>query len=93
MAHTESDKQLRRSNDLQIVREAIAVVEPRALTGQIRLEHVVEAIKVNSAPHGGRSWHDVRDQILTIATEWDLLSDELEQQSDECLHCLANFLR
>ena len=25
--------------------------------------------------------------------DWDLQRDRLEQQSDECLHCLAEFLR
>jgi hypothetical protein len=93
MAHTESDKQQRRANDLQIVREAIAAIEPRALTGRIGLDHIVDVIKLNSTPRGGRSWHDVRHQILAIAAEWNLLIDDLDQQSDECLRCLAGFLR
>jgi hypothetical protein len=93
MARTEGDKQLRRSNDLETVREAVAVVEPRALTDHLRLNHIVDVIKVNARPRGGRSWHDVRDQILAITAEWNLLIEDLEQQSDECLHCLASFLR
>jgi hypothetical protein len=93
MAGTESCKQLRRSNDLRIVREAIAAIEPSALTGRIGLDQIVDLIRMNSTPRAGRSWHDVRDQILSIAAGWDLLVDDLKQQSDECLHCLAGFLR
>jgi hypothetical protein len=93
MVHAESDKQLRRSNDLRVVREAVAAIIPGALTDHIGLDQIVDVVKANSTPRGGRSWHDVRDQILSIAAEWNLRIDDLEQQSDQCLRCLADLLR
>jgi hypothetical protein len=35
----------------------------------------------------------VRDQLLMIAVEWNLDRDSLDQQSEACLRCVADFLR
>jgi hypothetical protein len=34
----------------------------------------------------------MRDVILTIGCEWDLARDRLDEQSNACLNCLAQFL-
>jgi hypothetical protein len=54
---------------------------------------VAELCKRDCSARPGRDWSLVRDQLLTIAADWDLLRDRLDQQSDECLHGLAEFLR
>ena len=43
--------------------------------------------------YAGRPGPNVRDQLLTIAIEWDLADDTLDRQSDACLRAVAVFLR
>ena len=40
-----------------------------------------------------RDCHAARDELLTIACEWDLRRDRLDKQSDACLAAIADFLR
>ena len=82
--------ELRRSGDLSVIRCAI---DPTVATGTIGLKEVVELCKVRSGSRGdGRNWHGVRSLLLTIVCEWDLNIRSLDEQSDECLACLADFV-
>jgi hypothetical protein len=61
------------------------------LDGRGGLKDVAELCRRHARAHP-RDWNAVRDDILTIACEWDLANDRLDAQSDACLDCLAQFL-
>ena len=89
MAGVQNLPQLRRARNLRIVREAIAasdVSRPATTTG---LAEVVNVLKDRFASPAARSGLDVRNLLLTVATEWDLQDDPLDRQSDTCLATLA----
>jgi hypothetical protein len=84
--------ELRRWSDLATIRCAIRVLAPEFAQTNLGLKDVAELCKRSAASRPGRDWNAVRGQILTIGCEWDLASDNLDQQSDACLECLAQFL-
>jgi hypothetical protein len=79
--------QLRRLNDLSVIRRAVAQSRPTA-TAQIGLVDVAAACRIRCI--GGSV---TRDDLLVIACEWDLAHDQLDDQSDACLAAIARVLR
>jgi hypothetical protein len=56
----------------------------------------VRVLRIHFESPAARSGLDVRNLLLTVATEWDLQDDALDRQSDTCLAtCLQSksFLR
>jgi len=90
MAIARTATELQRWSDLAIIRRAIAARMPDF--HDAGLKEVAELCRPHVLAHPGWDWNDVRDEMLTIACEWDLANDRLEAQSDACLDCLARFL-
>jgi hypothetical protein len=57
------------------------------------LKEVAELCRRDYVARPARECNEVRDQLLLIGIEWNLLCDRLDQQSDDCLRAIANFLR
>ena len=54
---------------------------------------VAEACRRRARASLERDCHAARDELLTIACEWDLARDRLEDQSDACFAAIVNSLR
>jgi hypothetical protein len=93
MATARNATELRRWADLTVVYGAFQARMPDALSAKSGLKDVAEVCRRDYAARPGRDWNDVRDQLLLIGIEWDLDHDRLDQQSEACLRCVANFLR
>jgi hypothetical protein len=91
MAIVRTARELRRWSDLATIRRAIRAMAPE-FDARAGLKDVAELCRRRAASRPGADWHAVRDHILTIGCEWDLTTDDLELQSDACLHWLARFL-
>jgi hypothetical protein len=87
VARTQTPAQLRRLSDLYVIRRAVARSQPTA-TANISLINVATACQIRRVR--GLA---TRDDLLTIACEWDLARDQLDDQSDECLAAIAHVLR
>jgi hypothetical protein len=89
MATAKTRAQLRRLDDLSSILRAIAspISPPRA----VGLQDIAALCGRRVRAH--RDVHAVRDDLLTIACEWDLAQDRLEDQSDVCLDAIATFLQ
>jgi hypothetical protein len=85
--------ELRRMADLTVIHGAFHARMPGVVPSLSGLERVADLCKRHCLARPGRDWNLIRDQLLTIAADWDLRRDRLDQQSTECLHVLANFLR
>jgi hypothetical protein len=85
--------ELRRWEDLAAIRAAVKARLPEKSADTIGLADVAELCKRDLKARPTRDCHDVRDQILQIAIEWDLDRDALDQQSNVCLCAIMNFLR
>jgi hypothetical protein len=83
-----------RDSDLSMIRSAIARMWPGA-TGpdSIGLMDVAEACRTHARASIERDCHVARDALLTIACEWDLARDRLEDQSDACVAAIVGLLR
>ena len=86
---TKTAPELRRSADLALIYRALKIRVPDLCDGQIGLAQVAELCKRHCAARAGCDSHWIRDHVLTIAAEWDLSHDRLEEQSDECLRSMA----
>jgi len=85
--------ELRRWSDLAAIHSALKARLPEIPTSKSGLTEIAELCKRDLSARPTRDYHEVRDQILQIAIEWDLDRDALEQQSNECLRAIASFLR
>jgi hypothetical protein len=90
MAIARTGSELRRWSDLAVIRRAIAARMPE-LDGRAGLKDIAELCRRHALVHP-RDWNDVRDGMLMICCEWDLVNDSLDAQSDLCLDRLAQFL-
>jgi hypothetical protein len=88
MATAKTRAQLRRLDDLSSILRAMKspISSPRA----VGLQDV--AALCGKRVRAGRDVHAVRDDLLTIACEWNLAHDRLEDQSDVCIDAIATFL-
>jgi hypothetical protein len=93
MATARHGYELRRWADLTVIHGAFQARMPDAPPGKSGLKEVAEVCRRDYAARPGRDWNDVRDQLLLIGVEWNLDRDRLDQQSEACLRCVANFLR
>ena len=93
MAIAITARELRRWNDLAVVRRAIAARMPDLVDAPIGLKDVAELCRRQASAFPGGDFHARRNEILMIASEWDLLHDRIEDQSDACLRCVARVLR
>ena len=66
---------------------------PEVVPASSGLKDVAELCRRHYAGRPGRDWTDLRDQLLTIAIEWDPDNDSLRRQHDACIGALAVFLR
>ena len=79
--------QLRRLSDLSVIRRAVARSRPTT-TANIGLMDVATACRMRCVS----AWA-TRDELLTIACEWDIMRDRLQDQSDACLAAVMRALR
>ena len=93
MATAKQVHDLRRWAHLTVIHGAFQARLPGVLPANSGLKDVAELCRRDYAGRPGRDWTDVRDQLLTIAIEWDLADDTLDRQSDACLRAVAVFLR
>jgi hypothetical protein len=84
--------QLRRLSDLSTIRRAIARLRATN-SARIGLMDIADASRMLLGSGEVRDCHAVRDALLTIACEWDLQHDRLDEQSDACLAVIAALLR
>jgi hypothetical protein len=92
MATARTARELRRWSDLAAIRHAVAARMPELRNAEVGLMEVAEFCRRQVSACPSRDWNETRDQILAIACEWNLAKDRLEEQSEECLPCLAMFL-
>jgi len=94
MATARTVVELRRWANLALIHRALEARTPDLTNGAaIGLTQVALLCRRDYAARPGRDYNQVRDQLLMISIEWDLDRDRLEQQSDACLSCVADFLR
>ena len=84
--------ELQRWEDLSTIRAAVKARLPHKSAATIGLADIAELCKPDLKARPTRDCHDVRDQILQIAIEWDLNRDALDQQSNVCLRAVVTFL-
>jgi hypothetical protein len=92
MAIFRSATELRRWNDIGVIRDALESKFAGGGAKPIGLKEIAQLCGCHAGSHPGRDWHDRRDLILMIAAEWDLQNDTLEAQSEECLRCVTRLL-
>ena len=92
MATVQSASQLRRLVQLTEITRAFRARFPDGPQQRIGLAEVARLCTSLVSSGACRDCHDVRDDILTIACLWDLASDALEEQSDELLAALTDFI-
>jgi len=85
--------ELQRWEDLEAIRAAVKARLPDKSAAAIGLGDIAELCKRDLKARAARDFHDVRDQILQIAIEWDLDRDALDQQSNVCLRAVVSLLR
>jgi hypothetical protein len=88
MATAKTRAQLRRFNDLSSILRAIT--SPTSSSRSVGLQEIAGLCARRA--RADHDIHAVRDELLTIACEWDLAHDRLEDQSDVCLDAIATFL-
>ncbi len=93
MATARQVSDLRRWADLTVIHRALETKLPDTPYPTAGLRDVAEACKRDYAARPGRDCNDARDLLLLIGVEWDLARDRLDQQSNVCLHAIADFLR
>ena len=92
MTRTQTLARLRRLSKLSAIRCAIAQLKPKAIEN-IGLMDVANACQTLARAGIERECHTARDALLTVACEWDLTHDLLEDQSDACLGAIVDVLR
>jgi hypothetical protein len=93
MAIARTAAELRRWNDLAAIRRALAAAMPELADKPVGLREVADLCRRRVASRPGLDLHEMRDLILTVACEWDLACDRLDEQSNACLNSLARLLR
>jgi hypothetical protein len=84
---------LQRWTDLAAIHAAVKALLPEKSAATIGLADIAELCKRDFKARPARDCHDVRDQILQLAIEWDLDRDALDKQSDVCLRAVLSLLR
>jgi hypothetical protein len=92
MATARTALELRRWNDLLVIRRILALRMPGICEQQVGLTEIAELCRRQVLARPGRDWAVVRNEILRIGCDWDLDNDRLDRQSDACLDHLASFL-
>ena len=93
MATARTVIELRRWADLTVIYGAFEARMPDVTCQKAGLRDVAELCKRDFAARPGRDSTRVRDQLLLIASEWDLNHDRLDKQTNICLGSVASFLR
>ena len=93
MATTKTRAQLRRLSDLSLIRSELANVLQRRADQNAGLVEIAALCARRNRAKVGRDCQVVRDQLLTIACEWDLRCERLEDQSEDCIAAIAAMLR
>lgn len=84
---------LRRSADLVVISAAFDGHMPHLGGAKPSQMHVAELCRLNNATRRDRNPMVTRDRLMAIAAEWDLDGNPLSDQSDMCVHELAELLR
>ena len=92
MALARTASELRRWSDLSAVRLVLAARMPELRESKVGLMQVAECCRRQIRAFPGRDCNETRAHLVTICCEWDLAADRLEDQSEDCLRCLATFL-
>jgi hypothetical protein len=92
MATARTRAQLRRLSDLSLIRSALTRTMQLRAEQNAGLQEIAMLCARRARAQVPRDCQGVRDQLLTIACEWDLRRDRLEDQSDACLAAIADML-
>jgi hypothetical protein len=92
MATARTRAQLRRLSDLSLIRSALSRTMQVRTEQNAGLQEIAALCSARGRAQVQRDYHGVRDQLLTVACEWDLRCDRLEDQSDVCLAAIADML-
>jgi len=93
MATASTGNDLRCWVDSTVIQRAQEARLPQVEFWEMGLMDVAELCRRDYAARPSRDCNTVREQLLTIAVEWELGRDRLDQQSDTCLRAIAEFLR
>ena len=92
MATAKTRAQLRRLNDLSLIRSALSGKFQPGAGENAGLQEIATLCGQRARSLTGRDCHAMRDLLLTIASEWDLGHERLEDQSDACLAAISDLL-
>jgi hypothetical protein len=92
MATAKARSQLRRLSDLSLIRCELAKALHRPANQDASLIDIAVLCAPRARARLGSDCHSVRDEVLTIAAEWDLRRERLEDQSDACIAAIAAML-
>jgi hypothetical protein len=81
-----------RPADLSMIQSAVERMLGRPADNGIGLADIAEVCRSRAKAMVERDCHEARDALLTIACEWDLTRDRLEDQSDACLAVIVEVL-
>jgi hypothetical protein len=85
------EPRMSRPADLSMIQSAVERMLGRPAEN-IGLADIAEVCRSRAKALVERDCHEARDALLTIACEWDLTRDRLEDQSDACLAVIADLL-
>jgi hypothetical protein len=86
------EPRMSRPADLSIIQSAVERMLGRPAQNGIGLSEIAEVCRSRAKTMVERDCHEARDALLTIACEWDLTRDRLEDQSDACIAVIADLL-
>lgn len=92
MATAKTRAQLHRLSDLSRIRTALTSNLQLRVDQSAGLGEIAALCAERAPAKAARDCHAVRDQLLTIACEWDLGRERLEDQSDACITAIAEML-
>jgi hypothetical protein len=92
MATAKTRAQLHRLRDLSLIRSALSSTRVSHVDQGAGLQEIAAVCAIRASARAARDCHALRDQLLTIACEWDLASEGLDDQSDTCLAAIADML-
>jgi hypothetical protein len=81
-----------RPADLAMIQSAVERMLGRPAENGIGLSEIADVCRSRAKTMVERDCHEARDALLTIACEWDLTRDRLEDQSDACIAVIADLL-
>ena len=92
MAPAPMEPHMSRPTDLLMIQSAVERMLGRPVEQSIGLREIADVCRLRAKAMLERDCHTARDALLTVACEWDLTRDRLEDQSDACLAIIVEVL-